>query len=162
MVGNCEVTWAAAGWNKNDNDDGRDSDDRGDDGDDSFSFICMGLHSVRWKWLDDHCDSDDLYNDHHGEFKPGGQGRGSNGQRHQVKQKPSYSYPILFLALVLDKDIHGWKYSPCLTIYRNSRSTRQDECNHHPLIALLINFNDPRSMITRSRVTKSSSSLHML
>ena len=47
MVGNCEVTWAAAGWNKNDNDDGRDSDDRGDDGDDSFSFICMGLHSVR-------------------------------------------------------------------------------------------------------------------
>ena len=47
MVGNCEVTWAGPGWNKNDNDDGRDSDDRGDDGDDSFSFICMGLHSVR-------------------------------------------------------------------------------------------------------------------
>ena len=43
MVGNCEVTWAGSGWNKNDNDDGRDSDDR----DDSFSFICMGLHSVR-------------------------------------------------------------------------------------------------------------------
>ena len=48
MVGKCEVTWAGAGWNKNDNDDGRDSDDRGDDSDDSFSFICMGLlHSER-------------------------------------------------------------------------------------------------------------------
>ena len=48
MVGKCEVTWAGPGWNKNNNDDGRDSDDRDDDGDDSFSFICMGLlHSVR-------------------------------------------------------------------------------------------------------------------
>ena len=50
-----------------------------------------------------HCDGDDLYNDHHCEFELGGQGRGSNGQRHQVyKQKTT-----LFLALVLDKDLHG-------------------------------------------------------
>ena len=48
MVGKCEVTWAGPGWNKNNNDDGRDSDDRDDEGDYSFSFICMGLlHSVR-------------------------------------------------------------------------------------------------------------------
>ena len=89
MVEKCEVTWAGPGWNKND--DGCDSDDREDDGDDSFSFIFMGLHSVRWKWFDDHCDGDDLYDDHHGEFELGGQGRGSNSQRHQVKPKPSYS-----------------------------------------------------------------------
>ena len=43
MVGKGEVTWAGPGWNKNNNDDGRDSDDRDDDGNDSFSFICMGL-----------------------------------------------------------------------------------------------------------------------
>ena len=104
MVGNCEVTWAGPGWNKNDSDDGRDSDDRGDDGDDSFSFICMGLHSVRWKWLDNHCDGDDLYNDPHGEFEPGGQGRGSNGQRHQVyKQKPSFSSLSCLIRTFMDE-----------------------------------------------------------
>ena len=77
MVGKCEVTWAGPGWNKNNNDDGRDSDDRDDDGDDSFSFICMGLHGDDDRH--NHCGADDLYDDHHCEFELGGQGRGSNG-----------------------------------------------------------------------------------
>ena len=98
MVGKCEVTWAEPGWDKNDNDDGRDSDDCDDAGDDSFSFICMGLlHS-----LHNHCDGDDLYDDHHGEFELGGQGRGSNSQRHQVKQKPSYSSLSCLIRTLMD------------------------------------------------------------
>ena len=95
MVGNCEVTWAGPGWNKN------------DDGCVimmmvlivmivmmtvmtvflSYSWVCTLFGENDY----DHCDGDDLYNDHHGEFEQGGQGRGSNGQRHQVEQKPSYS-----------------------------------------------------------------------
>ena len=130
MVGNCEVTWAGPGWNKNKNDDGRDSDDRDDDGDDSFSFICMGLlHSVRWKWLDDHCDGDDLYKDHHGEFEPGGQGRGSNGQRHQVyKQKTSFSSLLCFIRTFMDGSIHHvLLFSELLGV-----QDKMDIINHHP------------------------------
>ena len=133
MVGKCEVTWAGPGWNKNNNDDGRDSDDRDDDGDDSCSFICMGLHGDDDRH--NHCDGDD----HHCEFEPGGQGRGSNGQRHQVyKQKPSYSSLSCLIRTFIDGSTHHvLLFIKILAV--------QDKTNLiiTLLIALLINFNDP-------------------
>ena len=97
---------------------------------------------LSYVWPEDrhnHCDGDDLYDDHHCEFELGGQGRGSNGQRHQVyKQKPSFSSLSCLIRTFMDGSTHHvLLFIKILAV--------QDKTNLiiTLLIALLIKFNDP-------------------